>query len=58
MARRAGFRRRHGSPAAEAEIPAKVLEVGIRLSARPADMRRSFDALAALVRNSLGAEPA
>ena len=35
-----------------------LLEVGIRLSTAPADMRKSFDGLAGLVRNRLGADPA
>ena len=35
-----------------------VPEAGIWLSTAPADMRKSFDGLAGLVRNRLGADPA
>ena len=51
-------RRRYGSAAAEARMPASVPEAGVRLSTAPADMRKSFDGLAGLVRNRLGADPA
>ncbi|MDE0532812.1 MAG: IS66 family insertion sequence element accessory protein TnpB [Albidovulum sp.] len=37
-------------------MPANVPEGGIWLSTRPADMRKSFDGLAALVRNELGGD--
>ena len=39
-------------------MPASVPEAGIWLSTAPADMRKSFDGLAGLVRNRLGADPA
>ncbi|MDE0532818.1 MAG: hypothetical protein OXI01_15425 [Albidovulum sp.] len=44
---------RHGSPASAAEVPANGPESGIWLSTRPAAMRKSFDYLAALMRNVL-----
>ena len=56
VGRRARSRRRHGSPASAAGMPANVPEGGIWLSTRPADMRKSFDGLAALVRNELGGD--
>ncbi|MDE0307875.1 MAG: IS66 family insertion sequence element accessory protein TnpB [Albidovulum sp.] len=37
-------------------MPANVPDGGIWLSTRPADMRKSFDGLAALARNVLGAD--
>ncbi|MDE0532502.1 MAG: IS66 family insertion sequence element accessory protein TnpB [Albidovulum sp.] len=37
-------------------MPANVPESGIWLSARPADMRKSLDGLAAPVRNELGGD--
>ena len=39
-------------------MPANHPEGGIRLSTAPADMRKSFDGIAGLVRNPLGVDPA
>ena len=58
LGRGARPRRRHGSAAAEARMPANLPEGGVRLSTAPADMRKSFDGLAGPVRNRLGADPA
>ncbi|MDE0531101.1 MAG: hypothetical protein OXI01_06580 [Albidovulum sp.] len=48
--------RRHGSPASAAGMPASVPEGGIWLATAPPDMRKSFNGLAALVRNDLDDE--